>query len=276
MSVLSITRAWNETVAFVRQEARLLFPLAFMLVALPVALMEALAPPPVVAGEAPPAGAWLILLPVVVVTSMIGNIAIAYLAIRSGTSVGEAIGRGARRLLTLLAAALMLMVAGAVLFFIAAIIVVMLVPGAVQQAQTGTVGGAMATATLLTMLLALPILLYFGARLMLMTPVAAAEDSGPLAIIGRSWSLTRPHVWKLIAFMVLVAISVGLLSGVIQMLAGILFAILAGPPEPGSTSRLLVTLVMAGVNMVMTAYLGTLIARIYVQLSGGDEERVFA
>ena len=45
MPSLSITRAWNETVEFVRQEARLLLPVAFMLVALPVALMEAIAPP---------------------------------------------------------------------------------------------------------------------------------------------------------------------------------------------------------------------------------------
>jgi hypothetical protein len=275
MPSLSITRAWNETAEFVRKEAGLLLPLAFMLVALPVALVEAVAPPPVMPGQAPPAGAWLALIPVVLLTSMIGNLAISYLAIRPGTSVGEAIGRGARRFLPLLAVAVLLMIAGAVAFFVAAMVMVILVPGAVEQAQGGVAGGAMATATVLTLVVLLPLLIYFGARLMLMTPIAAGEETGPIGLIRRSWALTRNHVWKLIAFMILVGITVGVVSGVIQMLAGILFALLLGPPEPGSTSALLVTLVMAAVNTVMTAYLGTFVARIYVQLAAGGEERAF-
>lgn len=275
MPSLSITQAWNETASFVKRESGLLFPLAFMLVALPVALMEVFSPAPAAPGEVPAAGAWLLFVPLVMVTSMIGNLAISYLALRPGTSVGEAIGRGARSFFSLFGAALLLMVAAGIGFFIIAMVMVMIVPGAAADAQSGVVTGPMATATLLTMLVLLPLLLFLGARLMLMTPIAADEQAGPIALITRSWALTRGNAWKLVGFMLLVLILVMVVSMAVQAVAGLLFTLVAGPPEPGSTSRLLITLVMAAVNTVITAYLTSLIARIYVQLSGGGEEGVF-
>src|SRR5262245_35479401 len=104
MAQLSITTAWNETVEFVKREGRLIFPLAFMFVALPSALLEVLAPAPPLPGQLPEPGAWALLLPVILVTSLIGNLAISYLALRPNTSVGEAISRGARRFLSLFGA----------------------------------------------------------------------------------------------------------------------------------------------------------------------------
>ena len=40
MANLSITTAWNETVAFIAREARLVLPIAFLLLALPGAAMQ--------------------------------------------------------------------------------------------------------------------------------------------------------------------------------------------------------------------------------------------
>ena len=275
MAQLSITQAWNETAAFVKQEGRLLFPLAFMLVAFPVAVMEAFTPAPAAPGEMPSAGAWLLLFPLAMIAGMIGNLAISCLALRPGTSVGEAIGQGARSFLSLLGAALLLMIAGMLAFLVIAMVMVAATPGAIADAQSGVASGAVATATVLTMLALLPLLLFFGARLMLMTPIAVAEKAGPLKLIGRSWSLTRGHVWKLIGFLILIGILVMVVGAAVQAVAGLLFALVAGPPEPGSTSSLLVILVMAGVNTVVTAYLTSLVARIYAQLSGGGREQVF-
>lgn len=275
MASLSVTQAWNETAEFVKRESGLLFPLAFMLIALPLALMEVFTPVPAAPGEMPPAGLWLLLFPIAMVASLIGNVAISHLALRPGVSVGEAIGRGARSFPSLLGAFLLLMIAAAIAFFVVTMIMVMIVPGAIADAQSGAVTGAIATATLLTLLAMLPLMLFFWARLMLMTPVAAAEQAGPIALIARSWALTRGHALKLVGFMLLVLILVMVVSLAVQAVAGLLFALVAGPPEPGSTSRLLVTLVMAGVNTVITACLTSFIARIYARLAGGGEERVF-
>ena len=101
MANLSITAAWEESVAFVRREGRLLFPVSFMLIALPVAVTEALTPASA-AGQPPAGGAWLVLFPVALLLSAIGNVAITSLALRPGISVGEALRHGAARLPALL------------------------------------------------------------------------------------------------------------------------------------------------------------------------------
>src|SRR5688572_19597805 len=227
MATLSITQAWNETADFVRREAGLLFPISFMLLALPNALMELLIPPPPMPGQAPEAGLWLLLIPLLVVAGIIGNVAISYLALRPGSSVGEALRRGAARMPALLGAAILLGIAFVVLFFIVALFVAMLVPGAMTAAQGGTPTPAMLRGILYVMLIIAPVAIYFAARLMVMTPAAAAESGGPFVLIARSWGLTAGHVWKLVGFLLLVAILVGILTAAIEAVVGILFALLA-------------------------------------------------
>ena len=81
MANLSITTAWNETAAFVQREARLLFPIAFLLIALPGAMLQALMP---AAGARPAARSpapGSLLIPVLILASMIGKLAISYLAL---------------------------------------------------------------------------------------------------------------------------------------------------------------------------------------------------
>ena len=268
MASLSITTAWNEAAAFVAREGRLLFPLAFMLIALPTALLSAFAPAPAASGELAGMGLWLLLLPAALVASMIGNLAISHLALRPGASVGEGIGRGASRVLMLAAAALLLGIAFIVIIFFVAVLAMLVVPGAMSGAQSGLPTPAVATATLLMVGLILPVIVFFAARLLLMTPIAAAEEGGPLALIGRSWRLTAGHTWKLIGFILLVGIAVGVLGAAIESVFGLVAGLLLGPLAPGSLSALLVILVMAGVNTVIGAYLATLLARIYAQLAG--------
>lgn len=268
MAKLSITAAWNETAEFVKREARLLFPLAFMLIALPVAVMEALQPDPAGPGQMPEAGAWALIIPLVLVASMIGNLAISFLAIRSNVAVGEAIGRGARRFLPLFLVFILLCLVGFILLVIAATIVMALVPGALSDASAGMQSPAVAQAVMLTILLMLPIIIFFGTRLILVTPAAAAEEAGPIGIIRRSWSLTAGHTGKLIAFLLLVFILIAVLTTAIQSVAGLLFTLVAGPPRAGSLSKLLIILVMAGVRTIVGVYLTSLIARIYVQRAG--------
>ena len=81
MAKLSISTAWAETVAFVQRESRLLFPLAFMLISLPFALLGIVVPQPE-PGQMPEVGPWLVLVLVALLVSMIGNVAISYLALR--------------------------------------------------------------------------------------------------------------------------------------------------------------------------------------------------
>jgi len=275
MASLSITTAWNETVELVRREAALLLPVSFLLLALPSALMEAAAPQP---GATQVSPIWLLLFLVAMLTGFIGNVAISYLALRSGVSVAEALRRGVTRLPSLLGAAVLVGIAFLFLFIAAAIVAVLIVPGAMAAAESGaTTVPALIGAVLIAILIVLPFGLYFGARLMVMTPIAAVEPGNPFELIGRSWRLTAGHVWKLIGFLILVGVLIGVLRLAIAAVAGILFALVAGRVEPGSTSQWLVIVVMALVNMVVAAYFTSLVARIYAQLAGDNEtHRIFA
>jgi len=271
MATLSITQAWNETTAFLAREGRLVFPVAFLLVALPGLALQ-LAGPVAAPGEMPELGlAWLLLLPVAIVASMIGTIAIAYLALRPGASVGEALQRGLRRFVFLLLATLLIGLAAMVVVVPLTLLIV---------GGTALAGGDLESAAGSIVLLAL-ILLVLGValwvKLMLMTPVAAAEDAGPIRIIARSWGLTAGYFWKLLGFVLLLLIAVIVAMMVITMIAGILIALVAGPPEPNSLAFVLVGIVSAILQAIASAIIVTVTARIYAQLSGdaGEVGKVF-
>ena len=257
MRKLSITTAWNETNAFVRREASLLLPIAFLLIAVPTAFFQLVR---AAAGADPEPGPWmLVALPMAIITT-IGSLAIAWLALRPGTSVSEALKMGARRVLPLLGAVLILMLAG---IFIASLLLTLLS----FAGEAGLVG---ATAF---------ILLLFGAiwvRLVLMTSIAVAERAGPVAIIRRSWALTSGHFWHLLGFLLLIAILFIVVTVAISSVLGIFLSLAAGGrPQPGSLSSFIVLLIGAIINGVVAIYFTSMVARIYAQLSGEDVASVF-
>ncbi|MDP8994420.1 MAG: glycerophosphoryl diester phosphodiesterase membrane domain-containing protein [Pseudomonadota bacterium] len=263
---LSLGEAWNETAQFVKREAGLLFPLALLLIALPIAIVGAISPPQPPPGQLPPLGLWTALLPVAFLLGMIGNIAISYLALRPNTSVGEALSRGLKRLLPLVGAVLLLMLGFLLLAVVLATIVAALA-GGVGGPQPGP--GASAAMAILFVIM-LPIMVYLAARLLLTTAVAAAEEAGPIGLIRRSWQLTGGHVWTVIGFILLMAIAVLVVMLAVGLVAGSLIVLLAGQPQPGSLSAFLMLLVSAALNTVITVYVTSMVARIYAQLARGS------
>jgi hypothetical protein len=267
MASLSITKAWNETVAFVTREGRLLFPIAFLLVALPGAVLQVAMPTPV-PGQTPEAGVWLLLVPLAMVASMIGTLAISFLALRPGASVAEGLQVGLRRFIHLFGAALLVGIAGALL----------IVPVVILFGAAAVGGGEAAAAALAALLLIalIPVFLFFWVRLILMTPVAAMEDVGPIRIITRSWELTRSHFWKLLGFVVLVAIAAVVVMFVVTAIGGLVIFMLAGPPLPDSLSMYLLLVLSALLQSVVSALFVTLLARVYAQLTDAGMPQVFA
>jgi hypothetical protein len=269
MAKLSISTAWNETADFMKRESRLILPIALLMFAIPGAAFQLAMPTPPAPGQPPAIGAWLLLLPVIMIAGLVGGLAISYLALHPGASVGEGLQRGLRRLLPLLLASLLLGLGVSVL----------LVPFLVVAVGASTLGQAEQALTgpaLLIFLLFLLVLMALWVRLMLMTPVAAAESVGPIDIIRRSWELTRGHFWRLVGMLLLIAL-VGFVAIIaLSMVVGIFVFIIAGAPEPGSSSLILLTIVSAIIQSVFNAVLITMIARVYRQLSGSGTSEVFA
>lgn len=264
MANLSISAAWSETAAYVRREGQLLFPIAFLLLALPGTILQALMPQGPAGGE-PEIGSWAWLIIPVMLISLFGYLTLCWLAVRRSGEAGSAFSVASSRLLPLLGAVLLLVIA---LVLIA--IPIVFIAGGISAAAGGaeTAAGSVAFAAILLALLALVI----ATRLFLIYPVAAAERVGPIEILRRSWNLTRGHFWKLLGFLILIVILFAVVAMAVGAVAGLLIILLAGAPEPGSVASFLVLLVGAVVNTLFVVFFAVLISRIYAQLAGAGRE----
>jgi hypothetical protein len=264
MAGLSITAAWNETTAFMAREGRLVLPVGFMLIALPGAIIQA-ATPPTQPNELPEPGLWLALVPFAIAATLIGNLAISVLALRPGSSVGEAIQQGARRFLPVLGAALLIGLAT----MLALVPVILLAAGAAVALGNPAIAA-------LPVLLIIPFLVFLWIRLLLANPIGAVERGGPVAILKRSWALTAGRFWPLLGFLVLLMIVALVASGAVAAVGGTLIALLVGPPRPDSLSFYLVLILSALVQAALASVFGVMVARIYAQLAPPDPGPLFS
>ena len=242
---MNLGAAWDETVAIVRRRAIPLFATAFVLIALPAALLQAAAPV-TAPGRLPEPGLWLLLVPVVLAASLIGALAVSRLALRPDESAGAALAAGLARVLPLLGAAMLAGLAGLALIAASVLLV-----------------GKAGLPPLL--LVPLAVLVFIWVRLILLTPVAALEPGGALVLLRRSWALTSGQFWRLLGLL-LVA---GILSLVALITAGavggIAIRLAAGQPQPGLPALLLVLLVSALPQAAIGGLFSAFLARLYAQ-----------
>lgn len=263
MPKLSITAAWNESADYLKAHFGTLFTIAVALITLPNVALQAFGPGAGAPGTAPEPGLWMLLVPVVLVLGITGSLAISTLALGRAATVGEAIGHGFRRVLPMLGATLILVLALCLLT-----VPVVLATGLdARDFLTPTPASAGKVALLMLVILAL--LLFFGVRLLLMTPVGAAEPAGPVAIIARSWALTKGHFGRLLGFLLLMAVAALVVVMVATMVIGLIVAAILGAPAPGNPAGLVMLLVGGLMNAVFLVVMTTMVARLYLQLAGG-------
>lgn len=262
MSRLSITTAWNESADFLKRHFGALFTIAVALITLPNVATQWLAPVPTGPGMTVQAGLWLALIPLVLLLNMVGSLAISSLAMGRENVVGEALRHGLRRVLPMAGAAAILIVAAVVLFL------PLLLATGIRPEQLTAPSPAAAGKLGLAVLVFLLVALFFAVRLLLLTPVAAAEPVGPLGIIMRSWALTRGHFWKLLGFVLLITAAAMVVMAVAAMLFGLVISLVAGPPREGGLGQLVLLLVTSLLNAAFVVVMTTMVARIYLQLAG--------
>jgi hypothetical protein len=259
---MSVSTAWDETAALARAQGWRLFGLAFLFLALPGAAVRALAPV-TMPGRVPATGLWLALVPLLCVASLIGALAISHIALQAGAGLGAALRRGVgwKRLLTLLCAALLVAGTGLLL----AMPLLLLAAGATRYlGEDGLLAAWLGLVALFLMML----ILVFWTRMVLLTPIAAAEELGPMRLILRSWDLTRGHFWRLLGAL-LVVLGVSLVVMIASsLLVGLLVALIAGRPAPGGASMALILLVSALVQAVISGIFTIFVARLYAQRAG--------
>lgn len=268
MSSLSIGRAWDEAKAALQANRKLIVPVALGLILLP-AVIVSMVEPRVPPGEQPPAGPWMLIALVMVLVMIVGQLAMVLMVNGWHGSVGEALGKAARRTPTFVLAALTFLLPVILIFSI------LLGMAGVGTSPSGQVDMASFGATgWLLLCLFLLVLVYFTIRLLPLLAVVASEGNGPIGSLKRSFALTSGHFWRLLVFLLMLMIGFAIVALAVGAVIGTIVNLLLGEPDPWTLALLLIALagglVQAGFVMV---YVGML-SRIYTQLTASPHAGV--
>ena len=260
MTKLDSNTAWKEASGIVAANRDVLFALGGVFLIIPsLALAVILGEPEVQPGDKPDQmfaamsdfyarGWWLILLSTLV--QVVGILAILTLMRdRTRPTVAEAIRAGATGALSYLAAQLLLGLGfglvGGVLIGIG---------GAISPAFAGVV-----------VILLFCALIYVGVRSSLAAPLVAVEGMrNPLAILHRSWQLTRGNFWRIFGFLLLLFVLFLVVVAILMLIVGVILAIATS----GETQRVLAAVVSGTLTAIGVIYLIGVIAAIHRQLAG--------
>lgn len=261
MSQLSISRAWDETRDILGRDGKLYATVAAAMFLLPQVIVG------LSTGTNPAAqtgGTWALLLTLALLIGLVGQVAVARLALGSNNSVGEAIRYGFRRAPSFIGAMILLVI---VISAIALLLAVVLVgAGAVSR----DVEHLPARDTAIVLVVMLVPLLILAVRLLPMAAVAGAEEVGPLGLLKRSWALTRGNAWRLAGFLGLFLIAAVVLSMAMGIIGGTLTTVLFGSAEPFTLAALVMALFTAIAQAVVSLVYVVMLARIYLQLAGDE------
>jgi hypothetical protein len=123
--------------------------------------------------------------------------------------------------------------------------------------------------------LALIALTIFGAflavRLVLSSAVASAERGGPIAILRRSWDLSRGNWWRLFVFVLLFGLGALCLVWAVGSVAGVLVRMVINDIGPLTVGGLIVAIVSQLLSAALSVVFFVMLARLYVQRTGSDE-----
>ena len=261
MARLSISKAWDETRGLLSRNGKLLMTVAAAMFLLPQ----------VISGVVVGAGAdavqgteAVVLMIVAALVGLVGQLAIAWLAISPGVSVGEAISHALRRAPAFLGAVVLVIIAFGLIFLVAAAI---LMATGVIHAPTAGVEPAQRDVMIVLLVIFVPFL-FLSMRLLPSNAVAAAENEGPIGIVKRSWNLTRGHAGRLLGFIAVFFVGVIIAALAIGVISGVLANILFGSAEPYSLGALALALVNGLVQSAVMLVYVVMLARIYLQLAG--------
>jgi hypothetical protein len=231
--------------------------IALALFVLPGVITD-MAAPPSPAGELPEFGPWTILLAVMLVIALAGQLAVIRLAIGSRLTVGQAIAHGAQRVPAYLAATLMWVVP----FGLAGVLLARSIRASGDEPSLGPALG---------LLLLIGVMIFVAVRFLMSSAVASNEPVGPVAILRRSWDISRGRWWRLFVFFLMFVIAAIVSVLAIGAIGGIIAKLIFGSVEALTVGGLFVSLLSQTVSAAVSVLLMVMLARIYVQLAGERE-----
>jgi len=191
---------------------------------------------------------WAFLL--VAVAQIIGTLALlVLLSDTARPTVGEALERGARGFLSYI---------GAQLLFAIGLGLLIGVPAALALAS-----GSQA-AFVLVIALAIVVGIYCAVKISLVGPAIAIDGLlNPVAILARSWRLTKGNSFRLAMFYLLLIVAIAVVAIVVTLVFGLVFAALGSEIETIGNG-----VVASLVNAVVTVIFLAVLAAVHRQLAG--------
>ncbi len=255
MNSFSISDAIDDSRHIIKAEAPLLLPVAFATFGLGGLLLTMVAPQAMGLNmEAAPWMWWL--LPVMALV-LVGHVATSWLVLRPQPSVAEALA-GSVRLLP--------RAAGLILLMIGAVSLMVMVASLVGVVLGIALGLGEARAGAASLVMALPLLIWFGVRMTFLWPALAIGDGGVVDTFRHAFDATRGRFARLLLLHLANIFVYILLATILQVVAGsvlLLIARAAGAPELGAT---LVAVLMAGFNAAYMTLWAVLVARLHARL----------
>ena len=257
---LSISKAWEETTAFAGRETRLIVPIALALLFLPAVIVGFVAP---TNRSDAPSTAFLLLLFAEVLIGVVGQIAIARLALGHREPVGEALRHGALRLPALIRSVFIVAVP-------LSLGVIILGGAAAAIAKTGGTQPLLAIVVVVLLLALFIVAIVIGLRCLLNTAIAAVESGGPVRVLKRGFALTRGNVLRLLGAVLLLAVGGGVAIVALTSVTGLGVRLSLGPAEPLTVAALILALVGGATQALFSVIFTIFFARLYAQLAAGE------
>jgi hypothetical protein len=253
MVKVSISQAWDETRAVLARDGKLISSVALALLVLPGVVLNVLLPNGVAGTTGRPI--WVIIGVAGLLLTFTGQLSVLRLSMGPHISVGEAIRRAAVRVLPFF---------GAFLLWVVPFLLLGSMPYNVIRSHPGE----SSTTAGLELIAVMAVAVFLAVRLLLVGPVACAEQGGSLRIIGRSWELTEGNWWRLFGFVFFFAIAAIILIMAVTNGLGLVVRLTIGQVTPLSVAGLVLVLVGQLLTVAIYVVLFVMQARIYSQLAG--------
>ncbi len=261
MAALSISRAWDETRDTLARNGKLMATVAAAMILLPQVIVGVITGQTMNASELD--STWIALMVIAGIIGIVGQLAIARLALGAKVSVGESLSHGLRRTPAFLGALLLIFLGVLIFFFVAAAL--LMAVGVVDA----TVPRPRPRDVVIILLVVFVPLLFVGVRLLPTVPVATSEPQGPIGILKRSWSLTSGHFGRLLGFIVMFLIAAVIVTMALGAIGGLIATVVFGSMEPFTLGALVMALLAGLVQAALVLVYVVMISRVYVQLAGG-------
>lgn len=258
----SMNQAWDDTVGFIRRESSLLVPLALatFLVADVAGTLAGQRVP-----GAQPSGLNAIVIIVAALWSIVGQLSIMALVLKSRMSVAEALRMGVARLGKALVVALLL----AAVFVVAMLLAVAgLLSSGVNPATPETFRNAPTWVSFYA-LAAFAGLAWLGVRLILANALIVDRNPGIVDTLRKGFAMTRGIVAQILLALLVYLVMLAVLTSAMRFVAGSLFALLGralGSPFAGVVLTALTSGLVAAVLSLVAA---VFVAMLYRRVSSG-------